>query len=119
MYLYSKGVSIPTVPVQQPESHPQQASLESHPQPVQFENLHEEDSHSSESDSESDSSAVSFKYPPAFKELLKHVDKFSGKSDENDFEVWLVDFNEATNDLCGKMLIGLDGFHGFWQVPQR
>ena len=47
----SKDVSIPTVPVRQPESHPQQASLESHPQHVQFENLHEEDSHSSESDS--------------------------------------------------------------------
>ena len=35
---------------------------------------------------------------PAFKELLKCVDKFSGKSDENDFEVWLVYFTEATND---------------------
>ena len=67
-----------------------------------MENLHEEDSHSSESDSESDSSAVSFKYPPAFKELLKRVDKFSGKSDENDFEVWLVDFTEATNDCMWK-----------------
>ena len=26
------------------------------------------------------------------------MDKFSGKSDENDFEVWLVDFTEATTD---------------------
>ena len=42
--------------------------------------------------------ATSFKYPPAFRELQKHVDKFSGKSDENDFEVWLVDFTEATTD---------------------
>ena len=28
----------------------------------------------------------------------KRVDKFLGKSDENDFEVWLVDFTEATTD---------------------
>ena len=67
----------------------------------QFENLpenfNEGDSHSSES-SESDSSAVSFKYPYAFKELLRCIDKFSGKNSENNFEVWLVDFTEATND---------------------
>ena len=67
----------------------------------QFENLpvnfNEGDSHSSES-SESDSGAVSFKYPYAFKELLRRIDKFSGKNDENDCEVWLVDFTEATND---------------------
>ena len=49
----SISASIPTVPVQQPESHPEQALLESHPQPVQFENLYEEDSNSSESHSES------------------------------------------------------------------
>ena len=48
--------------------------------------------------SESDAGAVSFKYPYAFKELLRHIDKFSGKNDENDFEVWLVDFTEAAND---------------------
>ena len=69
--------------------------LESHPQATQFENLHEDDSHSSESDS---SGTVKFKYPPAFRELHKHIDKFAGKSDENDFEVWLVNFTEATND---------------------
>ena len=67
----------------------------------QFENLPENfnkgDNHSSES-SEFDSGAVSFKYPYAFKELLRRIDKFSGKNDENDFEVWLVDFTQATND---------------------
>ena len=92
----SMGASVPTVPVQKPESAlQQQPLLESHPQPTQFENLHEDDSHSSESDS---SGTVSFKYPPAFRELQKRIDKFAGKSDENDFEVWLVDFTEATND---------------------
>ena len=92
----SMGASMPTVPVQKPESAlPQQPLLESHPQPTQFENLHEDDSHSSESDS---GGTVSFKYPPAFRELQKRIDKFAGKSDENDFEVWLVDFIEATND---------------------
>ena len=94
----SMGASMPTVPVQKPESAlPQQhqPSLESHPQPTQFENLHEDDSYSSESDS---NGTVSFKYPPAFRELQKCIDKFAGKSDENDFEVWLGDFTEATND---------------------
>ena len=92
----SMGASVPTVPVQKPESAlQQQPLLESYPQPTQFENLHEDDSHSSESNS---SGTVSFKYPPAFRELQKRIDKFAGKSDENDFEVWLVDFTEATND---------------------
>jgi len=39
-----------------------------------------------------------FRYAPAFKELHKRVGKFSGKSDENDFEIWFVDFMEATSD---------------------
>ena len=65
------------MPVQQPESHSHQASLESHPQPVQFENLHEEDSHSSESDSESDSGAISFKYPPTGKTPCKYGPVFA------------------------------------------
>ena len=77
------------------------APLESHLQPPQFENLPENlnkgDSHSSES-SEFDSGAVSFKYPYAFKEFLRHIDKVSGKNDENDFGVRLVDYTEATND---------------------
>ena len=30
--------------------------------------------------------------------MLRRIDKFSDKNDENDFEVWLVDFTEATND---------------------
>ena len=75
----------------QPQQHPQ---LQSHAQPPQFEGLHDTDGHSSDSDS----GATNFKYPPAFRELQRCVDKFSGKSDENDFEVWLVDFTEATND---------------------
>ena len=105
--LVSKGASMPTVPVQKPasalpqqplletQSQQQQLLLESYPQPTQFENLHGDNSHSSESDS---SGTVSFKYPPAFRELQKRIDKFAGKSDENDFEVWLVNFTEATND---------------------
>ena len=68
--------------------------LQSHAQPPQFEGLHDTDGHSSDSDS----GATNFKYPPAFREMQRRVDKFSGKSDENDFEVWLVDFTEATND---------------------
>ena len=75
----------------QPQQPPQ---LQSHVQPPQFEGLHDTDGHSSDSDS----GATNFKYPPAFRELQRRVDNFSGKSDENDFEVWLVDFTEATND---------------------
>ena len=72
----------------QPQQPPQ---LQSYVQPP---GLHDTDGHSSDSDS----GATNFKYPPAFRELQRRVDKFSGKSDENDFEVWLVDFTEATND---------------------
>ena len=75
------------LPKPKPESQTQQ--------PPQFEGLHEADEQSS---SDSDTGATSFKYPPAFRELQRRVDKFSGKSDENDFEVWLVDFTEATTD---------------------
>ena len=71
-----------------------QPQLNEQPQHVQFENLQNADDQSSDSDS----GPPSFKYPSAFRELQKHVDKFSGKSDENDFEVWLVDFTEATTD---------------------
>jgi len=88
-----------TLPAQKPGSLVQQPLLESQQVPTQFEGLQEEGSHSSDShDSDSDSGAASFRYPPAFKELQKRVEKFSGKSDENDFEVWLVDFTEATTD---------------------
>ena len=69
-------------------------TVESQVQPTQF---NEADGHSSGSDS----AEISFKYPPAFsgncrKALISY--KFSGKSDENDFEVWPVDFTEATTD---------------------
>ena len=35
---------------------------------------------------------------PQVLENYKRLDKFSGKSSENNFEVWLVDFMEATTD---------------------
>jgi len=38
-----------------------------------------------------------FKHPPGFKELKDQVSKFFGDSREG-FEVWLVDFCEATDD---------------------
>ena len=75
------------MPKPKPESQIQQLS--------QFEGLCEADEQSS---SDLDTGATSFKYPPAFRELQRRVDKFSGKSDENDFEVWLMDFTEATTD---------------------
>ena len=83
----------PKVELPKQASDPQ-PQLKERPQHVQFENLQNTDDHSSDSDS----GATSFKYPPVFRELQKRIDKFSGKSDENDFEVWLVDFTEATTD---------------------
>ena len=71
-----------------------QSQLNEQTQHVQLENLQNADDHSSDSDS----GATSFKYPSAFRELQKRVDKFSGKSNKNYFEVWLVDFTEATTD---------------------
>ena len=41
-----------------------------------------------------------FRQPPAFAELRSHLDKFTGKSGEGDFEIWLEDYVEATRD-CG------------------
>ena len=38
--------------------------------------------------------------PPAFKDLRSRLDKFSGKSGEGDFEIWLEDYSEATQN-CG------------------
>ena len=42
----------------------------------------------------------SFKQPKGLKELRIRVDKFSGDTKEINFDVWLDDFLEATND-CG------------------
>ena len=38
--------------------------------------------------------------PPAFGDLHSRLDKFSGKSGEGDFEIWLEDYLEATQN-CG------------------
>ena len=106
--------------------------LEPHLQPPQFENLNERDSHSSNSlnayrhlkltapeSGESDSGAVSSKYPYAFKELLRCIDRFSGKTDENDFEVWLVDFTEDTNDCMWRDVERARWFSQFLEALQR
>ena len=45
-------------------------------------------------------------HPPGFRTLLQRVDKFSGRQGDDDFEVWLTDFKEATAH-CG------------WQDKQR
>ena len=45
-------------------------------------------------------------HPPGFRTLLQRVDKFSGRQGDDDFEIWLVDFREAT-EHCG------------WQDKQR
>ena len=38
--------------------------------------------------------------PRGFKELRFRIDKFSGKGENDDFEVWVEDYKEATTD-CG------------------
>ena len=37
-------------------------------------------------------------YPPGFKQIQERVGRFTGKCGEEDFEVWLADFHEATAD---------------------
>ena len=37
-------------------------------------------------------------YPPGFKQIQERVGRFTGKCGEEDFEVWLADFREATAD---------------------
>ena len=39
-----------------------------------------------------------FPYPPDFKQIQERVGRFTGKPGEEDFEVWLADFCEATSD---------------------
>lgn len=39
-------------------------------------------------------------YPSGFSTLVHRVDKFSGHQGSDDFEIWLMDFNEAT-EHCG------------------
>ena len=58
------------------------------------------DATSSEDEETTEVVTPSFKHPKGFKELRFRVDKFSGDTKEIDFDVWLDDFLEATND-CG------------------
>ena len=51
-------------------------------------------------------------HPPCFKVLSQRVEKFSGRSGENDFDVWLLDFIEASADCGCRMSRGLGGFLG-------
>ena len=39
-----------------------------------------------------------FPYPPGFKQIQERVGRFIGKHGDEDFEVWLADFREATAD---------------------
>lgn len=54
------------------------------------------------------SSKVRHPHPPGFKEFRERVRKFNGKRGDNDFCIWLADFEEAsedrkwTNDLRAK-----------------
>ena len=65
---------------------------------VKSENL--PDATSSDDEGATEVGTSSFKQPKGFKELRFRVDKFSGDIKEIDFDVWLDDFLEATND-CG------------------
>ena len=39
-------------------------------------------------------------HPLGFKTLIHRVEKFSGREGDNNFEIWLMDFKEAT-EHCG------------------
>ena len=39
-------------------------------------------------------------HPPGFRYLISRVEKFSGNQGDDDFELWLMDFNETTRN-CG------------------
>ena len=58
------------------------------------------DATSSDDEGATEVGTSSFKQPKGFKELRFRVEKFSGDTKEIDFDVWLDDFLEATND-CG------------------
>ena len=58
------------------------------------------DAESGEDDDPMQATTANFKYPKGFKELRFRVDKFTGDPKEVDFDVWLEDFLEAS-DNCG------------------
>jgi len=79
---------------------------------TQIRGSHDSDSSSSSSDAHTSSSSSQSghppirqgrkcdPHPPGFRFLTGRIDKFSGKRGDDDFEIWLLDFTEATND-CG------------------
>ena len=60
-----------------------------------------------------------FPYPPGFKQIQERVGCFTGKSGDEDFEVWLADFHEATADCKWTDKQGHNGFHGSCPVQPR
>ena len=84
-------------------------------QEVVNESSHSEDESSGKSSSSSHSSSsveddkrktaprkgqIKDPHPPGFRYLISHVEKFSGNQGDDDFELWLMDFNETTRN-CG------------------
>ena len=65
------------------------------------------------SDEETGQAKGNFKHPKAFRELRFRVDKFTGNIKEVDFNVWLEDFLEATNDCGWNDADRQSGSHGF------
>ena len=55
---------------------------------------------SSDDESSHGGAQTEFRQPPAFKELRSRLDKFTGKTGDGDFELWLDDFQEVT-EHCG------------------
>jgi len=51
-----------------------------------------------EADSEEAKPKIGHPHPPGFRELWERVGKFSGKRGDNDFCLWLADFEEASQD---------------------
>ena len=75
-------------------------------------------SHSSSSEGEEQTSTPPRRgqtkdpHPPGFRHLVSRVEKFSGQQDSDDFELWLMDFNE-TGTVAGLTNNVLGGSHGF------
>ena len=58
-------------------------------------------------------------HPPGFKEIRSRIQPFSGKQGEEDFQLWLEDYEEATNDCQWSDKVRARWFSWFISGPAK
>ena len=57
--------------------------------------------------------------PPGFKEIRSRVGKFSGRRGDDDFNLWLTDYEEATEDFSWNDEVRVKWFSWFVEGPVK